>query len=95
METQTSPPLARTAPILWFDEAVRYLGLDRQFRQPGQKLRAMIRSRHLKVSGRVGRQPYFTIEELDRFVAAKGDERGVVGRPRMKKPADAGPPASS
>ncbi|MCX5658899.1 MAG: hypothetical protein NTW19_04165 [Planctomycetota bacterium] len=74
------PAAARdlTAKIYWFSEAVFYLGLDRQYADPGQKLRALVRGRKIRTAGKMGRHVYFAKTELDRFL--DGGERSLPGR---------------
>jgi len=76
----------KRASLLWIDEAVTYLGLDRcGLKQPKKAIHRLVKKGALhpkKISGRLS----FDIAELE-LVVAKGDHKRGRGRPRQPRSA--------
>ncbi len=69
------------APILWMDEAIIYLGLDRLgLAHPEQAIYRMVRKGILKPR-KIGRFLAFSKSDLE-YVITNGEKRRTPGRPR-------------
>ena len=69
------------APILWMNEAIAYLGLDRLgLAHPEQALYRMVRKGILKPR-KIGRFLAFSKSDLE-YVITNGEKKRTPGRPR-------------
>jgi predicted DNA-binding transcriptional regulator AlpA len=69
------------APILWMDEAITYLGLDRLgLAHPEQAIYRMVRKGILKPR-KIGRFLAFSKSDLE-YVITNGEKKRTPGRPR-------------
>ena len=82
-QTEQTPPV-KPAPILWLNEAIEYLGIDRRgLARPDMAMQRLIKRgvlRPKKIGGRLA----FDMKDLER-AATHGDNVRRRGRPRKSE----------